>query len=146
MAAKLAKPPSGEVIMSNELYWVAATILLTLLMAFPYVLNRMAVRGLMGAMANPSPADKPQADWARRAQAAHANAVENLVLFAPAAIAVHVAGLGNSMTAAACMTYFCARLAHYLVYAAGIPVLRTLAHTVGVFAILALILRLLGVL
>lgn len=132
--------------MSNELYWLAATLLLTACMAVPYTLNRIAVRGLMGAMANPSPADKPQSDWARRAQAAHANAIENLAVFAPAAIAVHVANLGNSVTATACMVYFFARLAHYLVYTGGIPVLRTLAHTVGVFAMLALILRLLGAL
>ena len=131
--------------MSNELYWLAATLLLTGCMAFPYIINRVAVRGLMGAMANPSPADKPQSDWARRAQAAHSNAIENLAVFAPVAIAVHVASLGNSMTATACIVYFFARLAHYLVYTAGIPVLRSLAHTVGVFAMVALILRLFGV-
>lgn len=132
--------------MSNELYWLALTLLLTACMALPYILNRVAVRGLMGAMANPSPNDKLQPDWARRAQAAHSNAIETLAVFAPAALAVHVANLGNSMTATACMVYVFARLAHYLVYAAGIPVARTAAHTVGVIAMFTLILRLLGVL
>ena len=101
--------------MSNELYWLALTLLLTACMALPYILNRIAVRGLMGAMANPSPNDKLQTDWARRAQAAHSNAIETLAVFAPAALAVHVANLGNSMTATACMVYVFARLAHYLV-------------------------------
>ena len=50
----------------------------------------MAVLGLTGVFANPSAGDKRLARWAERAKRAHANAVENLVIFAPAAIAVHV--------------------------------------------------------
>ncbi|NGX98145.1 MAG: hypothetical protein G4V63_23950, partial [Candidatus Afipia apatlaquensis] len=49
----------------------------------PYVLNRCQVRGLGGAMANPSRNDKPLAEWANRLLFAHDNAVENLVVFAP---------------------------------------------------------------
>jgi uncharacterized MAPEG superfamily protein len=136
--------------MSKELYWLALTLAATALFAFPYVLNRIAVRGLMGAMANPSPADKPLAAWAERAQRAqqraHMNAVENLVLFAPAAIAVHILNLGDGLTAAACMIFFIARLFHYAVYVAGIPVLRTLAFFGGWAGIMILIARLLGLL
>jgi uncharacterized MAPEG superfamily protein len=53
----------------------------------PYILDRVMVRGVMGAMANPSPSDKPQAAWAQRMMAAHTNAVENLVIFAPLVLA-----------------------------------------------------------
>ena len=106
----------------------------------------MAVRGLMRTLANPSPDDKPLAPWAQRAQRAHANAVENLVLFAPAALAVQVMNLGDSLTAAACATYFFARLVHYIVYAVGIPGLRTLAYFAGWGATLLLVARLLGLL
>ena len=132
--------------MSKEIFWLALTLAMTALLAFPYVLNRIAVRGLRGAMKNPSPDDKPVPAWAQRAQRAHANAVENLVLFAPAALAVHVANLGNSLTATACGLYFFSRLLHYVVYSAGIPVVRTLAFFGGWVGIAILVARLLGLL
>lgn len=130
--------------MSKEIYWLALTLLLTALMALPYVLNRIMVRGLMGAMANPAPGDRPQAEWANRAQRAHTNAVENLVVFAPAVLAVQAAGVGNEMTALACAVYFFARLGHYVVYAAGVPGLRTLTYGAGLAATVYLIARVLG--
>ncbi len=117
--------------MSHELFWLAATTFLTGLMSLPYVLDRIAVRGLAGTMANPSPDDKPQSAWAVRAQRAHANAVENLCVFAPAVLLVELAGRHSSLSVLACAVYFGARLAHYLVYSAGIPVLRTAAFLIG---------------
>lgn len=130
--------------MSTEIFWLGLTLLVTALMPFPYVLNRMAVRGLAGTLANPRPEDAPLASWAQRAQRAHANAVENLVVFAPAALAVHVLQRGDGLTAAACATYFFARLLHYAVYTAGVPGLRTLAYFAGWGATVALVARVLG--
>ena len=49
---------------------------MTGLLWVPYILDRIMVRGLMAAMANPSPKDKPQSAWAQRLLAAHTNAVE----------------------------------------------------------------------
>jgi uncharacterized MAPEG superfamily protein len=129
--------------MSKEIYWLSLTLGITLLFWIPYVLNRMVVRGVMGTMANPSPSDTPLSPWATRARAAHANAIENLAVFAPAALAVHVLGLGDGLTAAACALYFYSRLAHFLVYTAGVPVLRTLAFTGGWIGAGILVLRLL---
>ena len=45
-------------------------------------------------------------------------------------------GVTSPSTVLAAQTYLVARLVHYLVYAAGIPVLRTLAFVVGVGATL----------
>ena len=132
--------------MSKDLYWLALTLAMTALLAFPYVLNRIAVRGLGGTLANPSPGDPPMADWAQRAQKAHANAVENLVVFAPAVLAVHALNRADSLTATACALYFFARLAHYVVYTAGIPGARTLAFFGGWVGIAILVARLLGLL
>lgn len=130
--------------MSHEIHWLALTLGLTLLYWVPYVLNRMVVRGVWGTFANPKPTDVPLSPWAERAKAAHANAIENLAVFAPAALAVHAAGLGNSMTDLACGLYFSARLVHFLVYSAGIPVLRTLAFFAGWAGTALLVARLLG--
>ena len=50
--------------MSTELFWLVLTIAMTGLLWVPYIVDRLMVRGPMGAMANPSPKDKPQSAWA----------------------------------------------------------------------------------
>jgi uncharacterized MAPEG superfamily protein len=129
--------------MFDEITWLALTLAVTASLSFPYVLDRIAVRGLLGTMANPLPTDLPQSAWAQRAQRAHANAVENLVLFAPAAIAVHALAVGDGLTRLGCAIYFGSRLVHYAVYVAGIPVARTLAFFGGWAGIMILVGRLL---
>jgi uncharacterized MAPEG superfamily protein len=85
-------------------------------------------------MANPSPSDKPQAAWAQRMMAAHTNAVENLVIFAPLVLAAQSMSIATPATAFACALYFWSRLAHVVVYTLGIPVLRTLSFVGGFVA------------
>ncbi|MDG1020342.1 MAG: MAPEG family protein [Emcibacteraceae bacterium] len=130
--------------MTIELYWLILTTLMTSLMWLPYILNRIMTRGLMPALKS-GPADSPHSAWAERAILAHKNAVENLVVFAPLVIATHILGMGTSLTAQMCMVYFIARLAHYIIYTAGIAVLRTLIFAVSFLAQLILALNLLGV-
>ena len=132
--------------MSREIFWLTLTLGMTLLFWVPYVLNRMIVRGIGGTVANPAATDLPLAAWAQRAKAAHANAVENLAVFAPAALAVHVLDVGDSMTAFGCALYFGSRLVHFIVYTAGIPVVRTLAFTGGWVGTVILVARLMGLL
>ncbi len=130
--------------MTRELMWLTLTIILTGVMWIPYVLDRIMTRGLMGAMANPSRNDPPQSAWAQRLYFAHTNAVENLIVFAPLVIILDSQGIATEGTAIACAVYFWARLAHAIVYVAGIPVLRTLAFTVGFLAQAALVLAVFG--
>src|SRR5215470_4612976 len=104
---------------------------MTALFWAPYVLNRIAVSGLGGALAGTSPTSEGHSDWANRAIKAHTNAIENLAIFAPIVLTAHALGISNSATQAAVVVYFFARLAHYLVYAAGIPAARTLTFTAG---------------
>ena len=130
--------------MSRELMWLTLTVLLTGLMWIPYILDRVMVRGLMGAMANPSRNDKAQSAWAQRLYFAHTNAVENLVIFAPLVLILDTMGHQTESTAIACAVYFWARLAHVVVYTMGVPVLRTLAFTFGFLAQIALVLAIFG--
>lgn len=65
--------------MKPEIFWLAITAMMTGLFFIPYVLDRMAVRGIWGTLKNPGADDKSLHDWAQRAQQAHYNAVENLV-------------------------------------------------------------------
>jgi uncharacterized MAPEG superfamily protein len=115
----------------SELHWLAATSLLTATMWMLYVPNRMAVLGLARTLGNPAPDDPPLAPWAQRAAAAHRNAVENLVVFAALILAAHALETPCALTQAAAAIYFFARLAHFVVYLVGIPVLRTLAFAAG---------------
>ena len=130
--------------MSRELMWLTLTVILTGVMWLPYILDRIMVRGLMGAMANPSRSDKPQSPWAQRLYFAHTNAVENLVIFATLVFVLDSLGHSTESTAIACAVYFWARLAHALVYALGIPVLRTLAFAAGFAAQVVLVIAIFG--
>ena len=120
--------------MTRELSWLTLTVILTGLLWVPYVLNRCQIRGLGGAMANPSRKDKPQTEWANRMMFAHDNAVENLVIFAPLVLILNAIDYSSKWTVLACAVYFWSRLAHLIVYTIGVPILRTLAFTVGFVA------------
>jgi uncharacterized MAPEG superfamily protein len=126
--------------MSRELFWLTLTVAMTGLLWVPYILDRIQVRGVMGAMDNPRPDDAPQSQWAQRMIQAHTNAVENLVVFAPLVLVTDALNISTGATAGACAIYFWARLAHVVVYTMGIPVARTLAFTVGWLAQAALVL------
>jgi uncharacterized MAPEG superfamily protein len=120
--------------MTPELFWLTLTVIFTGLLWVPYILNRCMVRGLGGAMANPTPGAKPHAPWATRLMFAHDNAVENLVIFAPLVLILAQIDYSTKWTVYACATYFWSRIAHLLVYTLGLPVFRTLAFTVGFLA------------
>lgn len=126
--------------MSRELFWLTLTVAMTGLFWVPYILDRIQVRGLMGAMDNPHPGDRPQSAWALRMMNAHENAVENLVLFVPLVLILQAMNISTGVTAAAAAVYFWARLTHAVVYAMGIPMVRTLAFAVGWLAQAALVL------
>src|SRR5712671_6263731 len=101
--------------MTRELFWLTLTVILTGLLWIPYILNRCQVRGLSGAMANPSRNDKPHAEWATRMILAQLD-------------------YSTKWTVYACAVYFWSRVAHLIVYTLGLPVFRTLAFTVGFLA------------
>ena len=130
--------------MSRELMWLTLTVILTGVLWIPYIIDRAMVRGLMGSMANPSRNDKPQSAWAQRLYFAHTNAVENLVIFAALVLILDAEGRSTAATVTACAVYFWARLAHVIIYALGIPVIRTLAFAVGFVAQVTLVLAIFG--
>lgn len=129
--------------MTSELLYLTWVILLTALLWIPYILNMIAVRGLLDAVGYP-PAPKPMAPWAVRLKAAHYNAIENLVVFTGLVLIAHAANISNSATVLACTIYFWARLVHALAHTLAIPWVRTLAFATGVGCQLTLALQLLS--
>ena len=110
----------------------------------PYLLDRIMVRGLVGAMANPSPNLAPQSDWAVRAKAAHVVAIQAFSAFAPLAILAMIRIPEDGYPNILAMTFFIGIFAHYFIYAIGITVLRTLSFSLAALSTLALGLRVLG--
>ena len=119
--------------MKTELFYLTLVSALTGLLWLPYILDRVAVGGLADAVGYPAD-PKPPSPWALRLKKAHANAVENLVVFAALVLAAQAAGLSNGATATACVAYFWARVVHALAYTFALPWIRTLAFAVGFFA------------
>lgn len=128
---------------TTELYWLVLTLMMTALFWVPTIINRIAETGVWATLMPPQL--QPKAQWAERLKRAHANAVENLVIFAPLALAVQMTSASTATTAMACMVYFFARLVHVVAYIAAVPLVRTLAFTAGFFSQMALALTLLGV-
>jgi uncharacterized MAPEG superfamily protein len=124
----------------NTQFYLAATCVFTALLWLPYALNRFAKIGVPRSILNPGPHDLAEhSAWAQRAMKAHANAIENLAVFAPLVLLALHLGMGNSSVIhGAAATYFFARITHYAVYSAGIPVLRTLSFAAGFMAQLAI--------
>jgi len=120
--------------LSKELFWLTMTCILTLVIWVPYILDRIKVRGLWATMDNPSTKDKPQSPWAQRLYFAHTNAVDNLAVFAPLVLILNTLDISTRTTVIACAVYFWSRLAHAIVYAAGLPVVRTIAFTISFIA------------
>lgn len=119
-------------LLSPELYWLTLTALMTAMMWVPYILQLIAEMGVFPALMDRFHDTPLKAAWAQRAKRAHANAVENLVVFAALVLAVHASGSGNSLTALTCQIYFFVRAAHYVVYVSALPLVRTLLFVAGV--------------
>lgn len=129
---------------SPELLATALTAGLTGLIWIPIILNRLTEMGIWTALKNPQPDVRPDADWAYRLANAHRNALENLAVFAPLAIIVHLLQAGDALTAAASFTFLASRAAHVAIYTFGIPLFRTIAFFAGFLCQMVLLLRILG--
>lgn len=132
--------------MSSELYWLTLSILLTALLWVPYILNRIVEGGFLETvLRDPEGRTATRVGWAQRLMAAHANAVENLVVFAPLVLVAQVAGISTALTQTAAVLYFFSRLAHVVVFALGMPAMvRILAFFGGFIAQMIMVATLLG--
>lgn len=119
--------------MKPEICYLACVTVLTGLLWVPYILDRVAVRGLKDAVGYPEN-PKPQSPWAQRLMKAHLNAVENLVVFATLVLVANALGVSGPAIASSAMVYFWARVVHVVAYTLGIPWVRTLAFAAGFLA------------
>jgi uncharacterized MAPEG superfamily protein len=85
----------------------------------------------------------PLTGWAGRAERAHLNMLESLVLFAALILVAVVAGKTNAMTALGAQLFFWARLVYALIYLAGVPWVRTGVWLVSVIGLVLIFVQLL---
>ena len=124
--------------MAPEIYWLVLTAVLSSLLFVPYAVVRIRKIGLK-VFSNPLPGDDPfEQAWAHRAYRAHMNAYENLVTFAPIALAVVLTGSSNEITAMAAQVFFWSRLVHAPFYIIKTPFVRTIAYFIGLIAMLVM--------
>jgi len=116
--------------MNEVICWLNMSLGLTAVLWMPYIINRLFKQGAGGmGYAENLPAVSA---WAERAKKAHYNAVENLVVLAPAVFS-YLLLQGSELKSIACalQVYFFARIIHYLSYTFKIPYIRTLSFSAG---------------
>lgn len=80
--------------------------------------------------------------WAGRAQRAHRNMLEYLVLFAALVLVANATGKANATTALGAEVFFWARIVYAALYLAGIPWARTAVWAVSVVGLLMIFVQL----
>ncbi|HVC51690.1 MAG TPA: MAPEG family protein [Stellaceae bacterium] len=80
--------------------------------------------------------------FAKRAQSAHRNTLENLPLFIALVMIAHFVGKAGGIALLGAQLFFWGRVAHWLIYLAGIPWLRTAAFAVSVIGLIMMFARL----
>ena len=126
-----------DILMTTDLKMLAWTAGLTAILWIPYILTHVLKNGMVEALTYRADAI-PLEGWALRAKKAHYNAIENLAPFAVLVIVASLNKATNDATAAACITYFWARVAHYVLYVLNVPFGRTLTFTIGWLAMLCI--------
>ncbi|MDP4890787.1 MAG: MAPEG family protein [Porticoccaceae bacterium] len=123
--------------MTVELQMLVLTAVLTALMWVPYILAHIFRHGPVQALSYAADG-KPLPDWAARLKKAHANAIENLPIFAIAILVAHVLSISTPVTVLAAQVYLIARILHAVGYVSNLPLARTLTFTAGLIATFAI--------
>ena len=129
--------------MSTDLVMLAWSAALCVVLFLPYVIARSMVWGLADPVGYPKN-PPPLPDWAERARRAHMNMVENLAPFAALVLVAQASGRVSTATAMGATLFFWSRLAHAIVFIAGIPWLRTLAFLGGVIGMAIIFFAIIG--
>jgi uncharacterized MAPEG superfamily protein len=85
---------------------------------------------------------QPMTGWVGRAQRAHLNMLENLVLFAPLVLIADITSRNNAVTELGAEIFFWARLVYAIVYIIGIPWLRTTIWGISAIGLVMIFLQL----
>lgn len=125
--------------MTTELTYLFLSALLLSVAWIPHIVGQIMTGGLLTA--DDYTNLREQSDfpaWVRRANRAHVNLVEQFGAFAALVLIAHSLGVTSGTMALSAAVFFWARIAHFVVFIAGIGVLmaRTVIFTIAWIAIL----------
>src|SRR5258706_16377255 len=120
--------------MKPELMWLLWAVALTVVQMLIAVTGATLQVGLPKLAGNRE-GMPPLTGWVGRAERAHFNMLESLVLFAALVVIAVLANKTNSTTLMAAQLFVWARLAYAIIYLAGIPWLRTLVWLLPALAL-----------
>ncbi|MBC7452470.1 MAG: MAPEG family protein [Massilia sp.] len=130
--------------MTTELTLLGWTLVLALVQIALASALRTLETGLWFNMSARDGDGPPKGVVTARMQRAQANLFETLPLFAAAVLIAHVAGRHSGETVLGCQLYLAARVLYVPLYAAGVPVVRTLAFGVSIAGLVPLLKAILG--
>jgi len=129
--------------MTPELMYLIWSVALTAVLVVVATFGAMQQVGLPKLAGNRE--NMPEiAGWAGRAERAHRNMLESLVLFAILVLAARALNLSNGLTVLGAQLFFWGRIAHAVLYIAGITWVRTAAWAVSVVGLLLIFLQLIA--
>ena len=127
---------------SMELFWLFLTVLITAFMAFPYAVIRSKEQGVKTILTTSIPINTLSSARAQRAQRAHLNAIENLIIFMPLVFILHFNGISRTATVTACQIHFFSRFIYYFLYLFGVPYFRSFMFAVNFCSTMVLVTKL----
>src|SRR5262245_66112082 len=120
------------------LVWAAALTVVQVLVAVTGAFTQVGLMKLVG-----NREDMPKLiGWAGRAERAHLNILQSLVLFAVLVLVAVVTNRTNDMTLLGAQLFFWGRVAHAAIYLAGFPWARTAAWGVSVAGLILIFVQL----
>jgi uncharacterized MAPEG superfamily protein len=129
--------------MTPELMYLLWSVALTVVLVVVATLGATQQVGLPKLAGNRDNLPELQG-WAGRAERAHRNMLESLVLFAILVLAARALNISNNLTVLGAQLFFWGRVAHAGLYIAGIPWVRTAAWAVSVVGLLLIFLQLIA--
>ena len=120
--------------MKPELMWLLWAVALTVVQMLIAVSGATLQVGLPKLAGNRE-GMPPLTGWVGRAERAHFNMLESLVLFAALVLILVLTNKSNSTTLMGAQLFVWARLAYAVIYLAGIPWLRTLVWLVSMIGL-----------
>jgi uncharacterized MAPEG superfamily protein len=129
--------------MTPELMYLLWSVALTVVLVVVATLAAIQQVGLPKLAGNRENMPELQG-WAGRAQRAHRNMLESLVLFAILVLAARALNVSNNLTVLGAQLFFWGRLAHAVLYIAGVSWVRTAAWAVSVAGLLLIFLQLIA--
>ena len=118
----------------NLLVWAVALTVVQMLVAVTGAFNQVELMKLVGNREG-----MPEiTGWAGRAERAHLNMLQNLVLFAALVLAAVAVGKTNDMTLLGAQIFLWSRVAYAIIYVAGLAWLRTLSWVASVVGLVVI--------